>query len=97
VIANYKYKLWNFNLQSYYHGKIEQDILSETGIKIIKLDDYWVLNNSIRYKFDNKTTFFLNMSNILDKEYYSSTKRIYFTNGLINRGRNFSIGFEYDF
>jgi iron complex outermembrane receptor protein len=97
MIANYKYKAWNFNLQSYYHGKIEQLALFDDGVKTISLDDYWVLNNSVRYKFDNNTTFFLNMSNMLDKEYYSSTKRILFTNGLINRGRNFSIGFEYNF
>ncbi|MDM8565398.1 TonB-dependent receptor [Candidatus Halobeggiatoa sp. HSG11] len=93
LIANYEYGLWNFNLNGYYHSDIEQDIKDS----IITHDDYWLWNNTIRYRLNKNLTLVSRINNLLDEEYYNSTKNLLFTKGIPNRGRTFLLGAEIEF
>ncbi|MCK5877887.1 MAG: TonB-dependent receptor [Candidatus Marithrix sp.] len=93
LIANYKYKKWNFNLNNYYHSDIEQDVQS----RIINHNGYLLWNNTIRYNVNNQLTLVSRINNLFDKEYYSSTKITSFNKGILNRGRTFLLGMEMKF
>ncbi|NOQ36820.1 MAG: TonB-dependent receptor [Methylococcaceae bacterium] len=93
LIANYQYKDININLNGYYHSEIEQE--TRTGIS--SLDDYWLLNTNIRYKVNDWFTVVGQGHNLLDEEYFSSTKLPNMPNGIPNRGRTYSLGIEVAF
>lgn len=93
LIANYQYKDININLNGYYHSEIEQ----ETQDGIFSLDDYWLLNTNIRYKLTDHFTIVGQGHNLLDEEYFSSTKLPNIENGIPNRGRTYSVGIEVAF
>ena len=94
LIANYQLDDWNFNLNTYYHSDIEQTII---GQKIITLDNYWVTNAAIRYALSDQFSLVARVNNLLDEEYFSSTKAVTFLHGVPNRGRSYSLGIEMQF
>ncbi|MBF0227758.1 MAG: TonB-dependent receptor [Desulfobacterales bacterium] len=98
TVGNYQYKNLNFNLNTYYHGKIEQAVLVNKQTSIIELDDYWVLNSAIRYNLNEQTTLVAMAKNLLDEEIFNSTKMAAtLIEGLPARGRTFSFGIEVTF
>ncbi len=58
---------------------------------------YWLWNNTVRYNLTNQLTLVSRINNLLDKEYYSSTKNQSFTKEIPNRGRTFLLGVEMEF
>lgn len=91
IIANYQTGSWNLNLNAYYHDKMEQQIIK---MGTLVLDDYWVMNGAVRYSLYKGITLVGRVSNLLNEEFYSSTKITMFTGGIPNRGRTYSIGIE---
>jgi outer membrane receptor protein involved in Fe transport len=98
MIANYQYGSWNFNLNGYYHDEMEQSArLPKIGLTTLTLSDYWVWNSAIRYAWSENIDLVAQVHNLLDEEYFSSTKLINYTVGLPNRERTYSLGIEMRF
>jgi outer membrane receptor for ferrienterochelin and colicins len=91
-IANYKLNAWNFNVNTYYHDEIAQDLVNGSEM----LDSYSVINFNLRYALNNATALTFLVKNLLDNNYASSVKAPDFSNGLENRGRGFWLGIEYN-
>jgi len=98
VIANYPYGAWNFNVNGYYHDKMEQDITTPTGgLATLNIADYWVWNSALRYSWNKHLTLVGRAQNLGDKEFISPTKSPLLSIGLPNRGRTYSLGIEVQF
>ncbi len=93
LIATYKYNDVNINLNGYYHSEMEQ----ETSSQVVELDSYWLLNANVRYQMTDWLTIVGQGHNLLDAGYFSSTKLANIPNGIPNRGRTYSVGFEVAF
>ncbi|WP_161575426.1 TonB-dependent receptor plug domain-containing protein [Beggiatoa leptomitoformis] len=93
-IANYHHEDWNINISSYFNDEVEQQV---TSGEFITLDSYWVTDMNVRYEFAKNMTAIGKVDNLLDEEYYSSSKNSAFNEGLINRGRSYSLGLEVTF
>ncbi|MCV6638193.1 TonB-dependent receptor [Candidatus Albibeggiatoa sp. nov. NOAA] len=94
TVVNYQYDKWNFNLNGYYHDETEQQFRRQ-GANV--LDDYWLLNTAVRYAVTKDFTLVGRVHNLLDETYYSSTKYAVVANGVLNRGRTYSLGVEWRF
>lgn len=94
LIANYHYDKWDFNLNTFFHDSIQQQIAKG---KLVDLSSYWVTNGTIRYALFNKVTLVGKVNNLFDEDYYSSTKSTAFVEGVPNRGRTYSFGVEVRF
>jgi vitamin B12 transporter len=95
AILNYQYDKWNLNLNGYYHDETKQQILGQQAARM--LDDYWLLNAGIRYAITDDLTMVGRIHNLLDKEYYTSTKYAAVGTGVLNRGQTYSLGIEWKF
>ncbi|MEK7990750.1 MAG: TonB-dependent receptor [Thiotrichaceae bacterium] len=95
AILNYQYDKWNLNLNGYYHDETEQQVLGQKPARV--LDDYWLLNSGIRYAMTPDLTIVGRIHNLLDKEYYTSTKFAAVGTGVLNRGQTYSLGIEWKF
>jgi len=94
LIANYHYDKWDFNLNTFFHDSIQQQI-AKGGL--VDLSSYWVTNGTIRYALLNKVTLVGKVSNLFDEEYHSSSKIVAFMTGVPNRGRTYALGVEVRF
>jgi outer membrane receptor protein involved in Fe transport len=94
AVLNYQYDKWNFNLNGYYHDEVEQQVLRQASNI---LDDYWLLNSTVRYAMTSDLTLVGRVRNLLDTEYYSSTKYAVMADGVLNRGQTYSLGIELKF
>ncbi len=94
AILNYQHHDWNINLNAYYHDTMEHPI---GGGEINLLDDYWVLHSALRYNLTADLTIVGHIHNLLNEEYYNSTKYAGVTDGVLNRGRTYSLGIELQF
>ncbi len=93
LIANYHTGPWNLNLHGYYHGHVQQPV--SDGIR--DLEGYWVWNTAARYQVNQRLTLFARVENVLDQDYASSIKSLFFNEGLKNRGRTYRLGLEWGF
>ncbi len=88
---------WHFNLNALYKDKVEHERLSQSGLlQRTDLSDYWLVNFNTRYQFSSTVTAKLAISNLFDKDYYStntSAETIY--NGVPNRTRQITLALEY--
>jgi outer membrane receptor protein involved in Fe transport len=91
---NYHYNKWNVNLSGFYHDTTQHPI-AENKIKL--LDDYWVWHSAMRYTLTPQLTIVGRIHNLLDETYYNSTKFAVITDGVLNRGRTYSLGIEWLF
>jgi len=92
LVLNYQLARWNFNLSGYFHDTVEYQL---TRRKTIELDAYWHLNSTVRYQVDKNLYLVGRISNLLDEDYYSSTKTLTLPTGLPNRGRTANLGIEF--
>ncbi|MDQ7090432.1 MAG: TonB-dependent receptor [Methylococcales bacterium] len=93
LIAMYEYNDFNINLNGYYHSEMDQ----ETSNKITELDDYWLLNANVRYQMTNWLAIVSQGHNLLNEQYFSSTKLANEPSGIPNRGRTYSVGVDVTF
>ena len=94
LIANYHYNDWDFNLNTFFHDSIQQQI-AKGGL--VDLSSYWVVNGTIRYALFNKVALIGKVNNLFDEDYYSSSKSAAFVEGVPNRGRTYALGVEVRF
>jgi len=94
LIANYHHDRWDFNVSTLFHDEMQQQI-SRTDF--VDLGKYWITNTNIRYNLSNQLTLVGHVNNLFDETYYSSSKIISFPEGIINRGRTYSLGLEFRF
>jgi outer membrane receptor for ferrienterochelin and colicins len=91
MVLNYQINKWNFNFNGYYHDETEQQLLRQ-GVNV--LDDYWLFNAAVRYALTQDLTIVGRIHNLLDEEFYNSTK-FPIRDGVLNRGRTYSLGIEW--
>lgn len=94
TVLNYQVNKWNFNVNGYYHDETEQQFLSQ-GVNV--LDDYWLFNTAARYALTQDLTVVGRVHNLLDEAFYNSTKYVVVGGGVLNRGRTYSLGIEWQF
>ncbi|MEZ5673147.1 MAG: TonB-dependent receptor [Thiotrichaceae bacterium] len=94
LIANYHYDDWDFNLNTFFHDSIQQQVAKN---RFVDLSSYWLANGTIRYNLSNKITLVGKVENLFDQEYYSSSKITAFVEGVPNRGRTYALGMEVRF
>lgn len=88
VIANYHLDKWNFNLNAYYHGDVEQTIPT----RINSIPAFSLVNAHVRYHLNKQWSLSAQVHNLFDEDYYSSVKPLSFSEGILNRGRFYSLG-----
>lgn len=94
LIVNYHYDDWDFNLNTFFHDTIQQQIAKG---RFVDLSSYWVVNGTIRYSLSEQINLIGKVNNLFDKEYYSSSKTTAFIEGVPNRGRTYNLGIEIQF
>lgn len=94
VILNYYFKQWNINLRSQFHDSVEYDFNQTNRIE---LKSYWRLDTHIRYQLNNNLYLVGSVNNLLNEDYYSSSKVFGLPAGLPNRGRAAYLGVEIPF
>ncbi len=93
LMLNYEAGAWNWNLSGIYHGEREISVIDT----LHTLDDYWLFNTKLRYQFDKNLNTYLQVKNLLDEDYYTTSLHNFLTEGIPNRGREWLIGIEYQF
>jgi len=96
LMINYKYSNWNANLNASYHGAQETAATSSDG-KRITLDDYWMLFAKLQTTFNSDWQAFVQVKNILDKQYVTPSASIDISGGVPNRGREILTGVSWRF
>ncbi len=96
VMVNYQYSKWNANLITTWHDNREMS----TGGNInnrITLDAYWQVFGKLSYNFNQKWQSFLQVKNLLDRDYLTPTTSSDLTEGVPNRGQEIQIGVTWQF
>jgi iron complex outermembrane receptor protein len=90
IVLNYTHDDWNFNVNGYYHGKVEATNADEED-----LPPYWMLNGNIRYDL-GRITIVGSAYNLLDEDAHVVTQAP-IPDGVPSRGRAFRVGLEVEF
>ncbi len=91
LILNYQMQRWNINLRTQFHDAVEYDFNRVTRIE---LDSYWRMDATLRYQLEKNINLVGRVNNLLDEDYYSSSKEFNLPLGLPNRGRSANLGIE---
>ncbi|ACE83810.1 putative TonB-dependent receptor [Cellvibrio japonicus Ueda107] len=91
---NYNRSQWNWSLSAAYHS--ERQYLLTTN-QLATLDSYWYINTQLGYQLGSSTTIILAAKNALDKDYASPPQGAGLVGGVPNRGREISVGVNWDF
>lgn len=91
LIVNYQHEKWNFNLSAQHAG--EREMLS--GSQKISLHDYWLANGKVQYQFKDGATLYLQVKNMFNEQYLTPTQGVALTQGIPNRGREWSLGLNW--
>jgi outer membrane receptor protein involved in Fe transport len=92
-MINYEKNAWNFNLVGIYHS--EREMLS--GNSPLILNEYWLLNSKLRYRYNKNWQFFVQAKNLLDEEYQTTAQGNGLVEGIANRGRELGVGVIWKF
>lgn len=93
LLINYQNHDWNWNLGAVFHG--EREFLS--GVERLYIDDYWLVNSKLIYQLSKNHSIDLKVKNLLDEYYESPASGNRLTQGLPNRGREFSLRSTWNF
>jgi len=93
LLINYEQKSWNWNLTGVYHG--EREML--TGNTRLMLDDHWLFHTKLRYHIANNWITSFQIKNLTNENYQTTLQGNRLTEGVPNRGREWSINVEYRF
>ena len=88
VMLNYQHVKWNINFSANHAG--EREMLS--GIQNISLNAYWLANTKVQYRFNDGVTLYLQTKNMFNEQYLTPTQGSVLTQGIPNRGREWSLG-----
>ncbi|WP_039913302.1 TonB-dependent receptor plug domain-containing protein [Cellvibrio mixtus] len=94
AVVNYQHGRWNWNLSASYQGPRNYLItLNQQGY----LEGYWLANGQVSYNFNTQTKLRLSLKNLLDESYSSPALGVGIRGGVPNRGREASIGMDWQF
>lgn len=94
VEINYAAQKWNWNLSGFYQDERQTpitDSLQQT------LDDFWLLNTRLRYELSPRWDVTALIKNLTDTDYSTPAQGLGKTDGVPNRGREFSVGLNWQF
>ncbi len=91
LIVNYQHEKWNFNVSANHAG--EREMLS--GSNKISLNAYWLANSKLQYSLSEEVTIYLQAKNMLNEQYLTPTQGTVLTQGIPNRGREWSFGLNW--
>lgn len=94
VVVNYQQGHWNLNLSASYQGA-RNYLVSAT--RQAELDSYWLANGQLSYRFSPATRVSISLKNLLDEAYSSPALGVGILGGVPNRGREASIGMDWQF
>lgn len=94
AMVNYQQGRWNWNLTASYQGARQYLI---TANQQGNLDSYWLVNGQLSYSFNPATRFRVSLKNLLDESYSSPALGVGILGGVPNRGREASIGMDWQF
>ncbi|HEY8940378.1 MAG TPA: TonB-dependent receptor [Cellvibrio sp.] len=94
AVINYQRGQWNWNLSASYQGARQYLI---TANQRGDLDHYWLVNGQLSYRFNPETRFRLSLKNLLDESYSSPALGVGILGGVPNRGREASVGMDWQF
>jgi iron complex outermembrane receptor protein len=89
---NFNHGAWNWNLLGYFQD--ERYTLGAANSKN-KLDDFWVINSKLRYRFERGYNLSLQIKNITDLDFSTPAQGVNLPEGVPNRGRELSVVFEF--
>jgi len=96
VMVNYQQGHWNANLFGTYHSNQQMPALDSDG-KRIGLHGYWLLFGKLQYESAPDWEAFLQVKNLLDKDYSTPPSSTRLTEGVANRGREIQLGVNWRF
>jgi outer membrane receptor protein involved in Fe transport len=91
---NYQQEKWNWNLSTNYQDERQYQL---TQTQKDTLDDHWVTNSRLRYQLQKNTSVQFTIKNLLDEEYYSPSQGTGILGGIPHRGREWSLGVEWQY
>lgn len=94
AVINYQYGRVNWNLSASYQGARQYLI---TANQKGDLDNYWLMNGQVSYSFSPETRLRLSLKNLLDESYSSPALGVGIVGGVPNRGREASVGMDWQF
>ncbi len=96
LMVNYKHSNWNANLFATYHGQQDIPARDSSGHRIT-LGDYWLLFAKVQFGFSSDWQGFVQVKNILDKDYLGPPVSTGLTDGVPSRGREILAGVVWHF
>lgn len=93
LIANYQRGNWNWNLSAI--NNMERDYLLTTTQRAT-LESYWVANTQLRYQLSRSSSLALSAKNMFDKTFATPPQGAGIIGGVPNRGREASIGWQWE-
>lgn len=94
AVINYQRERWNWNLSASYQGARAYLI---TASQQDQLDSYWLVNGQLSYNFSPETRLRFSLKNLFDESYSSPALGVGIRGGVPNRGREASIGMDWQF
>jgi outer membrane receptor protein involved in Fe transport len=94
VILNFNQGKWNWSLSGSYQGE-RHYLLTQT--QQASLEPHWVANSKLRYQLSSSINLSLAIKNLFDKDYSSPAQGTAIVGGIPNRGREWSLGMEWEF
>jgi outer membrane receptor protein involved in Fe transport len=93
LILNYQHEKWNINLSANHAG--EREMLA--GSDKVTLHSYWLMNSKVQYALGGDENMYVQFKNMLNAKYVTPAQGAAFTQGIPNRGREVSVGFDWKF
>lgn len=94
AVINYQRERWNWNLSASYQGARAYLI---TASQQDQLDSYWLANGQLSYNFSSETRLRFSLKNLFNESYSSPALGVGIRGGVPNRGREASIGMDWQF
>lgn len=94
AVINYQHGRVNWNLSASYQGARQYLI---TANQKGDLDNYWLMNGQVSYSFSPEARLRLSLKNLLDESYSSPALGVGIVGGVPNRGREASVGMDWQF
>jgi outer membrane receptor for ferrienterochelin and colicins len=92
LVLNYDAQHWGWNLSAVHHTT--RNALSAGGAQQA-LTPYWFANTKLLYRLTNAYEINVQIKNIFNKEFFTPTQGAGVPEGIPNRGREWSLGFEW--
>lgn len=94
IMVNYEVNHWNFNVAAIAHSERHTAGVPDN---MTALDSYWLANSKSIYRLNKNTALHFQIKNVFNKHYATPTQGTGLPSGVPNRGREWSLGFDWSF